>query len=317
MKNTLIAIMITLSLTSVARGAEGTNPPDRSIKIDWIKNPGAKKVIAGVETKWTSHCIDDMKIIPTGDFSDANGDNWVQTGVNSGNESIWSINSEFTNINVDEGKFGNNTVTCNLVVEDGTKFKATYDFETVEQEALELMGKTSKEYKDLKVWRFGKTNMEYTFNVTSGITAEIEWSESTTTTGTFDLTVTGQGTGSLTGTIVMNGVNALKSLVWAVAGSLGADIGEKIEKVTGKKLSGSEKFSTYGPMPVNVPVGFRPRISLTLMAESHYLKKTTYTDSDENGFPDSETPEIIYGYQYYPTNLTYDGTAEIADDGTL
>ena len=133
MKYTLIVMILAISFTSVARGVDQTNPTDRSIKIDWVKHPGAKKVIAGVETLtfFGNFCTDNMKIIPTGDFSDTDGDKWKQTGVNSGDESIWSINSVFSYINVDAGKVGNNTVTCNLTVNDGTKFTATYDFETV------------------------------------------------------------------------------------------------------------------------------------------------------------------------------------------
>lgn len=149
MKKILSLSVLILSFVSIVRGAEDQiSKTERTITIDWVKHPGAKVVIAGVETFWGHHCYDNLKIIPKGDFSDTNGDKWKQTGVNTGDENIWDIDSVFSYVNVDAGKIGKNTVTCNLKLKDGTKFTATYDFETVERENVvvgpEKIRKTNK-----------------------------------------------------------------------------------------------------------------------------------------------------------------------------
>ena len=313
MKYTLIVMILTISFTSVARGVDQTNPTDRSVKIDWVKHPGAKKVIAGVTSIW-GHCKDNMKIVPTGDFSDTNGDNWKETGVNSGDESIWSINSVFSYINVDAGKIGNNTVTCNLTVKDGTKFTATYDFETVKQK--NIVAGPERITKENKRFAFAGNTVDsgsaQNFTLDASATITNEWKETNSDTSTVNGSVGLDSSGKQIGTVSNIGQTLIKSFTWLVGVALNLNYKKEIEDATSKSLSGSNNVSAKNPLTVSVAPGKQAIVYTWTIVRNNTVTATTYMDANGDGFPEGE-PDVSTGVVRNIAQTFYELTAGTID----
>ena len=276
-----------------------------------VKHPGAKKVIAGVET-FFGHCTDNMKIIPTGDFSDTNGDKWKETGVNSGDESIWSINSVFSYINVDAGKVGNNTVTCNLTVNDGTKFTATYDFETVNQKNI-VSGPESIT-KENQQFAFAGNTVDYgpaqTFTLDASANITNEWKETNSDTSTIGGSIGLDSSGKQIGTITNLGKTLVKSFTWIVGVALNLNYKTEIEAATSKTFSGSNNVSAKNPLTIDVEAGEHAIVYTWTIVRNNTVTATTYIDANGDGFPEGE-PDVSTGVIRNIAQTVYQLTAGV------